>query len=876
MKDKFRRTIFATLRSSEYFEEGSLRALIGYGKSRWVPALIKELVDNSIDAGESSGIPPEIAVTVNINSFTVSDNGPGISRETIEKSLDYDYRISDKKWYISPSRGQLGSALKTLWPAYYVATWKAGKVEVFTRGYHHTIVASGGKIKSHDWEQDSTVKIGTSITAHWPRIACLLTNAEDSESYREPYAGRMDAVVVDIVRDFAAVNPHATFTVTAGGKTSTFSATNPKWKKWRVSDGGSPHWYSATDTVNLLTAYHHHEEQLAKSGVQQRRLTLRDVIASFNGLRGTQTRSRVLEEAKLSGMSLAEVFEHDDAYIAGVSERLLEACCNHSRVPKPRALGIIGKPHLAKTMAAYGADKDIEYKAIAAFDEANLPYVVEIAFGVRKQRERKMVFALNNSVVFQTPAEHISDTLSDCDVDEDDPVVLLVHATCPKFAFTTQGKNALAMSSAMQNSIHDLLVKVTAKFTKAKRSEAARRNREAITDEDIEKLREKKRVQSEDQQIKAACFKFMAEAYRQAAGVHNTADNRQIFYQCRPLVRNATGKGIDFGYFGKVLIDYMEQHEEECASWHVEYDPRGHFREPHGGTFFGIGTVETRHYIESWTDGNDGADIGSLNIASKFPTSGPRNRFSACVYIEKEGFDDLIIRSRIAERYDVAFFSCKGQSVTAARRLVDELSQVGVTVFIVHDFDRSGMSIAYCIGHDSRRHEFEVPPSVVDLGLRLKDVWRMKLESESCEYVQDKNPADILREKYEGITEEEIKFLVPGDGEWDPHSEKYVWNGNRVELNAMTSEQFVSFLERKLEEHGVKKVVPDKATLQMAWERAEKIRLLNAAIDEAMKRVNQKGATRTAPRDLATQIREKLRRNPLLSWDEALARIAAK
>jgi hypothetical protein len=39
----------------------------------------------------------------------------------------------------------------------------------------------------------------------------------------------------------------------------------------------------------------------------------------------------------------------------------------------------------------------------------------------------------------------------------------------------------------------------------------------------------------------------------------------------------------------------------------------------------------------------------------------------------------------------------------------------------------------------------------------------------------------------------------------------------RVELNAMASEQFVACIERKLAEHGIKKIVPVKETLDEAY-----------------------------------------------------------
>ncbi|MGC1644671.1 MAG: ATP-binding protein [Candidatus Sulfotelmatobacter sp.] len=164
------RTTFETPRASEYFEESSVRSLIGYEKPLWPQVLIKELIDNSLDAAEAAGIPPEIAVTVEADSFTVADNGSGLSADTIKRSLNYDTRISDKKWYVSPSRGRLGSALKTLWPAFYVATGQRGVVEIESCGVHHTITAYGGEIKSHD-QKPAAVKSGTFIKVHWPQIA---------------------------------------------------------------------------------------------------------------------------------------------------------------------------------------------------------------------------------------------------------------------------------------------------------------------------------------------------------------------------------------------------------------------------------------------------------------------------------------------------------------------------------------------------------------------------------------------------------------------------------------------------------------------------------------------------------------------------------
>ena len=59
----------------------------------------------------------------------------GVDEVSIERSLDYLVRVSDKAHYVGPSRGQLGNALKCVWAAPYVARGEQGAIEVVTRGH---------------------------------------------------------------------------------------------------------------------------------------------------------------------------------------------------------------------------------------------------------------------------------------------------------------------------------------------------------------------------------------------------------------------------------------------------------------------------------------------------------------------------------------------------------------------------------------------------------------------------------------------------------------------------------------------------------------------------------------------------------------------
>jgi hypothetical protein len=108
----------------------------------------------------------------------IRDHGPGLPEATLTRSLDYEVRVSDKAHYVSPTRGQQGNALKSLWAAPYVASGEAGYVEVVTGGMTHRIAVTLDRIGQapvlrHTTTPDGFVKSGTCITLNWPQIAKL-------------------------------------------------------------------------------------------------------------------------------------------------------------------------------------------------------------------------------------------------------------------------------------------------------------------------------------------------------------------------------------------------------------------------------------------------------------------------------------------------------------------------------------------------------------------------------------------------------------------------------------------------------------------------------------------------------------------------------
>jgi hypothetical protein len=390
-----------------------------------------------------------------------------------------------------------------------------------------------------------------------------------------------------------------------------------------------------------------------------------------------------------------------------------------------------------------------------------------------------------------------------------------------------------------------LVKAVTAKWKKQRQAEE--RDRRA-------RLRRRDSFRIRPTTLKEAARRVMAQAYRAAAGSLGQANPRQIFYKARPLILRITGKDyLDGKYFSQtLLVDYVN---ETGVAWDIIWDDRGHFREPHTGRVIGVDTLAVRRYLaDCRTPKIEEAAIVSAAVT----TQGPQGRFGAALFIEKEGFQGILEASGIAEKFDIAIMSTKGMSVTAARQLIDGPAAMGVRIFVLHDFDVAGFSIAKTFVTSGRRHAFRHQVDWVDLGLRLADVEGEQLESEPFPLPDSERGMAALQRRVEisGATAEEIAFLM---------------EGQRVELNAMDSDQFVAFVERKLEENGVKKAIPEGEMLEATYGAMTRSARAKAALQSELDRLKDEAVA--APKDLMERVKIHLTKHPVETWDEAVRAI---
>jgi hypothetical protein len=357
--------------------------------------------------------------------------------------------------------------------------------------------------------------------------------------------------------------------------------------------------------------------------------------------------------------------------------------------------------------------------------------------------------------------------------------------------------------------------------------------------------------------IRDAAFDAMEDAYLQAsADGKYYANARQIMYAARPaILSQCDAEEFDDVYFTQTLLkDFIEEFDPD---WKVVWDARGNLSEPHTGKRVPLGGIGVAAYLAEWHE-DVSIELPSINF--EVATGGPANRFANVLFIEKEGFAEILADANIGARFDMAIMSTKGLPVKAACDLIAALDREHVRIFALRDFDYSGFKIVRTLHEGTRLAEGS---PVIDLGLRIEDT--VGLESEPCSYSTHSDPRWYLQSAC-GATSEECQMLVAGGYPGR-------WSGRRVEINAMTSDQLIAWLERKFAQHGVKKIIPNEVTLRQAFKRAVVLKRLEQRIEEIEGELLQQEDLPVLTQ-LSARIKAMLKKDPTTSWDAAVAKLA--
>ena len=171
------RVAFRTSRVAEFCSINELAKRTGRPTDEWPLIVLKETVDNGLDACEEPEIAPiiDIAVSTATGEIVITDNGPGILGETLASLIDYNSRTSSREAYVAPSRGQQGNAMQSIFAMAYALDGTRGETVIESRGQAHTITFETDRILrepriTHEVAASNT-QIGSRVTVRWPQKA---------------------------------------------------------------------------------------------------------------------------------------------------------------------------------------------------------------------------------------------------------------------------------------------------------------------------------------------------------------------------------------------------------------------------------------------------------------------------------------------------------------------------------------------------------------------------------------------------------------------------------------------------------------------------------------------------------------------------------
>jgi DNA topoisomerase VI subunit B len=441
-----KRETFQTSRVLDFCSERELVKQIGHPVDRWPLVILKELLDNAIDAAEEVGTEPVIRVEVTDKAIVIFDNGPGIPAETISGILDFSVRISSREAYCSPTRGAQGNALKTVVAMPFALDGTEGETLIESRGTAHRISFKVDQVRQEPKithiRDVSSVRKGTRITVRWPLCACSKLD-------------QAKAHFLQMAEDFGWLNPHLSLSVSWRGKRCIdYKASNLTWSKWCPSDPTSPHWYDEARLRRLMGAYIARDQDHGRDP-----RTVREFISEFRGLSGSAKQKLVLAEVGAARLLLSEFFGNGDRVNNDRIATLLAAMQRQSRAVKPKDLGLIGEDHLAVRFEAAGADL-ATFRYRRTFGETDgVPDVIETAFGWCPDgaNERRIITGVNWSPAIGSPfrslgayGQSLDSILTEQRSGHDEPIVFVLHLARPRIEFTDHGKTAVVIPGSCE------------------------------------------------------------------------------------------------------------------------------------------------------------------------------------------------------------------------------------------------------------------------------------------------------------------------------------------------------------------------------------------------------------------------------------------
>jgi hypothetical protein len=275
--------------------------------------------------------------------------------------------------------------------------------------------------------------------------------------------------------------------------------------------------------------------------------------------------------------------------------------------------------------------------------------------------------------------------------------------------------------------------------------------------------------------------------------------SRQLLYRLRPIVKREADRELRTGTFNAIITEYESENGEIPLMYR---EPRGSISHPHEDDDIPLGTLTVEEYERPiWT-------------------------YNKLLYIEKEGFKEALKEVGWRERHDCCVISSKGFTSRAARDLVDKLAahDEPVEVFCAIDADAYSTTIYDTFQNETKARDAR-KIKIINLGLHPWDAVASGFEVEDVEKEKKRKPVgNYVRER-----DAEYSNEAPGGILWEEWLQTH-----RIELNAMTTPEFIAWLDARMAEHGSGKLIPPDDVIADELKKSLETKIRNAVTERIL------------------------------------------
>lgn len=776
--------------------------------------VLKELLDNAADAEAKN-------IKVSINTFKdyflvkILDDGPGIPREIIEKISPKLY-VSTKYLAGTISRGRKGNAL--------------------------TIIAgisncAGIPMKVETHEFRATISFIEQSRDIVPKIEINLKNTENSD---KSYTLIEVAVPVKYEDDslqyaqevlFAEIllNPFITWQVFINNKNILeFKALEDKNKFLQNFSQELPHLsvFSMKDFYRKAQKFKNNgienisvQEWLSKtfyglSSSKFRRLKRKlpkEDWGEFKDILSKKLKSFKESDAKILYNTLRKFSKPKSSkYIKTIGKDIFKQAISQL-TPLTRRLGFIVKDEL-EYMEIYPARVNWSDAGAPCFKLEVCVAPIDLLSG---QEEVFYFLGVNGSCIFPAsyslwdgdnliPSPKGENSFRKKFLERKSPIsaFILLHIITPKDIFPESRKDSISLIDVnCKNQIEKMSGPSEAGKIVERAFNLIKKYRKSINSKNSKK-----------NSVTNFIKENIDEIIRNAQGSAKTRPLlRQGYYAARRMYENTYNEHMTYEAFVKAVKCV----EQERRKYLFSRDTRGHVYIPHQEIFEEV----------------------DLDIFSRIINKLSWRSFANILYVEKEGFREMIESAQIPEKYDLIVIYGKGFAVEGMSLLIEYLQkwlkERGISkelrVFCLHDADPSGYGIFLDLLRGSWFVERELLNiEFVDLGLTVKQAKEHNLLSENISSGSNKSHQSSNQEipgflKQLNSLLDDIKKTLGKEKIPSYFWKDYLFFKNekkRYELNAFSAGGFLEFLETRLKEYISEKVRPTLLEVEKWFETA--------------------------------------------------------